>query len=69
MIHLFIDRVNLFQRSNYAEVIFKFSQKETVALPNSIPKGDMKLILDVKTYSEHEMRVMILKANPLMYKN
>ena len=68
IIHLFIDRINLFQRSNYAEVVFKFSQKETVILPNSAPKGDLKLILDVKTHSEREMRIMILKSNPLMCK-
>jgi site-specific DNA recombinase len=67
VIHLFIERINLFQKSNYAEVIFKFSPKETIALDGS-SKSNMKLVLDVKTYSEHDRRVVVIKSNPLMYR-
>ena len=65
IIHLFIDRINLHQKSNYAEVVFKFSPKETVALDNS--KNNLKIVLDIKTYSKQEMLGILLKANPLMF--
>jgi len=69
IIHLFIDRINLHQKKNYAEVIFKFPVREVAgaAYVQTVP-NNINLIMDVKTMSEKEIRQKILIANPLMYK-
>jgi site-specific DNA recombinase len=67
IIHLFIERITLHAKSNYAEVIFKFPT--TTVISNTtldVSQPNMPLFLSVKTYSENEIRSMCIKANPLM---
>jgi len=69
-IHLFIERITLHAKSNYAEVIFKFPT--TTVISNTtldVSQPHMPLFLNVKTYSEGEVRSKIIEANPLMGKN
>jgi chromosome segregation ATPase len=70
ILHLFIERINLFHKSNYCEVFFRFPSSINVRL-NSVTKtskeSDMYLVLHVKTLSERERRRDILISNPGMY--
>jgi site-specific DNA recombinase len=71
ILRLFVERITLFHKQNYAEVVFKFPVKTNV--PTNAPAeisgdGQMRLVLHVKTKSEHERRQEILKSNPGMYK-
>lgn len=60
ILRLFIERINLFHLQNYAEVFFRFpasinmKQDETTKVISQ--QNDLKLILHVKTISEHERR-------------
>lgn len=72
ILRLFVERITLFHKQNYAEVVFKFPVKTNV--PTNAPAeisndGQMRLVLHVKTKSEHQRRQEILKSNPAMYKS
>ena len=70
IIRFFIERVSLYARDNYAEVVFRFPQTtetKSVKLVSQQPTDFFPLILNIKTMSENERRVQILKSNPLMY--
>lgn len=70
VIHLFIERITLHARSNYAEVIFKFPTTTVISNTSlDVSQPNMPLFLNVKTYSEGEVRSKIIEANPLMGKN
>lgn len=57
---LFVEKITIYSRSNYAEIVFRFRN-------NDQEKAEVPLIVKIKTLSENEIRVQILKANPLMY--
>ncbi len=70
IIRFFIERITLYARDNYAEVVFRFPQTtetKSVKLVSQQPTDFFPLILNIKTMSENERRVQILKSNPLMY--
>ena len=70
IIHLFVERINLFYKSNYAEVSFRFPATASVKLNSAtkISRGnDLYLVLNVKTLSERERRRDILVSNAGMY--
>lgn len=71
ILRLFVERINLFHKQNYAEVFFRFPSSVRVASDKHVnvvsQQEDMKLILHVKTLSEHQRRAEILKSNPGMY--
>jgi site-specific DNA recombinase len=71
ILRLFVERITLFHKQNYAEVVFKFPTKTSV--PTVVPAeisgdGQMRLVLHVKIKSEHQRRQEILKNNPAMYR-
>lgn len=70
IVHLFIERINLFYKNNYAEVVFKFPATTNVVL-NSVDRvskeNDLYLVLHVKTLSQKERSKNLLIANPGMY--
>lgn len=71
ILRLFIERINLFPKRNYAEVFFRFpiatriTDNERVEAVSQ--QDSMRLILHIKTLSEHERRRDILVSNPGMY--
>jgi site-specific DNA recombinase len=67
ILRLFIEKISLFIKDNYAEVVFRF--------PASIksPSGNqtdqkMRLVLHVKIHSEKERRIQIFQSVPKMCK-
>jgi site-specific DNA recombinase len=71
ILRLFVERITVFHKQNYVEVVFKFPTKTVV--PNDVPAeisgdGQMRLVLHVMIKSEHQRRQEILKSNPAMYK-
>lgn len=67
IIHLFIERITLHAKSNYTEVIFKFPTTTVISNTSlDVSQPNMPVFLNVKTYSENEIRSMCIKANPLM---
>jgi len=70
IIRFFIERITLYAKDNYAEVVFRFPQTtetKSVKLVSQQPTDFFPLILNIKTMSENERRIQILKSNPLMY--
>ena len=70
IVRFFIERITLYARDNRAEVVFRFPntiETTSVKLVSQKPTDFFPLILNIKTMSENERRVQILKANPLMY--
>lgn len=70
IIRFFIERIVLYAKDNRAEVVFRFPQTtetKSVKLVSQQPTDFFPLILNIKTMSENERRVQILKSNPLMY--
>ena len=70
ILRLFIERITLHHKQNFAEVVFKFPTKATV--PVEVPVkvsnyGQMRLTLHVKTLSEKQRSSQLLKNNPGMY--
>ncbi len=70
ILRLFIERITLHHKSNFAEVVFKFPTKTSV--PTEAPaevsnNGQMRLILHVKTLSEKQRSAHLLRNNPGMY--
>lgn len=72
ILHLFVERINLFHRENYAEVFFRFptsfSVKHTEGINVVSQPSDLHLVLHIKTLSERERRRDLLVSNPRMYK-
>jgi hypothetical protein len=71
--HLFIDRISLYAKDDYASVVFKFPRSietKSVKLEPSesgLPDKHFPLVLNIKTMTLSERQTQILKANPLMY--
>lgn len=67
IVHLFIERINLFHRYNYAEVFFRFpvslNVKTSEDVKVAIKPDDLRLVLHVKTLSETERRREIMFSN------
>lgn len=67
ILHLFVERINLFHKSNYAEVFFKFPVSTTVKHGEGVSvvsqPNDFHLVLHVKTLSERERRHDIVVSN------
>ncbi|MFA5736697.1 MAG: hypothetical protein WC893_00830 [Candidatus Paceibacterota bacterium] len=72
ILRLFIERINLFPKKNYAEVFFRFPVSTRVMSDKHIEpvsqQDNMRLILHIKTLSQHERSRDLLVANPGMYK-
>jgi site-specific DNA recombinase len=71
ILRLFVERITLFHKQGYAEVVFKFPTH--TALPSDIPVSvsqgnQMRLVLHVKILTEKERQSQRLKSNPAMYK-
>jgi hypothetical protein len=74
ILHLFVERINLFHKNNYAEVFFKFPTSTNVKLDEGINvishQDDLHLILHVKTLSERErsQEIMVSGLNNMYTK-
>lgn len=73
ILHMFVERLTLFPKENYAQVVFKFPSDiditkvdKTVSLTPTNDKS-FPLVLNVRTMTEKERRVEVIKTNPLMY--
>jgi site-specific DNA recombinase len=69
ILRLFIEKITLYHRKGYAEVVFKFPTNTTVpkSVPASVSEGKhMRLVLHVKILSEKERRQQIIKTVPAM---
>lgn len=71
ILRLFVERITLYHKQGYAEVVFKFPTH--TAIPKNIPASvsednHMRLTLHVKIKSEKQRRREIIKTNPAMYK-
>jgi site-specific DNA recombinase len=71
ILRLFVERIVLYQKQGYAEVVFKFPTYS--AVPDTVPasvslENQMRLVLHVKILSEKQRRQEILKSNPAMYR-
>jgi len=73
ILHMFVERITLFPKENYAQVVFKFPSDidvtkidKTVSLSPSNDKS-FPLVLNIRTMTEKERRVEVIKTNPLMY--
>ncbi|KKR50312.1 MAG: hypothetical protein UT84_C0012G0015 [Candidatus Curtissbacteria bacterium GW2011_GWA1_40_16] len=73
ILHMFVERITLFPKENYAQVVFKFPSDSSVAQVDKVislsPSSDKSfpLVLNIRTMTEKERRVEIIMANPLMY--
>lgn len=69
IVSLFIERVNLHAKEDYAEVVFKFpSYTDTTGAKGTPIKGkDFPLVLNIRTITETERKAFILRNNPGMY--
>jgi len=71
ILRLFIERITLYQKSGYAEVVFKFPIHTSV--PNTAPESvsqdnKMRLVLHVKILSEIQRRKQIFKHSLGLYR-
>lgn len=73
VLHLFVERITLFPKENYAKVVFKFPSEANVSRVDrtvSLDPNDSSffpLVLNIRTLSERERRADILRSNPGMY--
>ncbi|MFA7302456.1 MAG: hypothetical protein WC030_01790 [Candidatus Paceibacterota bacterium] len=71
ILRLFVERINLFHKQNYAEVFFRFPVSTRVDKDERImsvsQRDDMRLIIHVKTLSKQERSRNLLVSNPGMY--
>lgn len=73
IISIFIERITLYAREDYAEVVFRFHRDVDVSGANKATPvcgdvcGGFNLVLLIKTISEKERRSFILRMNPGMY--
>lgn len=69
ILRLFVERITLHHKSNYAEVVFKFPIKTSIPfdVPTPVSFGNqMRLVLHVKIKSERDRRKEIISTNPAM---
>lgn len=73
ILHMFVERITLFPKENWAQVVFRFPSDvdvtkvdKTVSLSPSNDKS-FPLVLNIRTMTEKERRVEVIKTNPLMY--
>ncbi len=70
ILRLFVERITLKHRENFAEVVFKFPVSTTVSTiaPSDITTdGQMRLVVHVKVLSEKQRSAELLRGNPGMY--
>jgi site-specific DNA recombinase len=72
VIRLFIERITLYAKENYASVVFKFPSSTDTAnvragTPVSQEDKSFPLVLNIKTKTQNERRAEILRNNPLMF--
>jgi len=73
ILHMFVERLSLFPKENYAQVVFKFPSDSSVAQVDKTvslnPSNDKSfpLVLNIRTMTEKERRGEIIRINPLMY--
>lgn len=72
IIRLFIERLTLHAKEDYASVMFRFpssTETTTVRLGSKVPQEEKSfpLVLNIKTITELERRQQIIRANPAMY--
>jgi len=71
ILRLFVERITLYHKENYAEVVFKFPTHTAVpgTVPATVSQDDhMRLVLHVRIYSEKERRIQIFQSVPEMCK-
>lgn len=68
ILRLFVEKISLFIKDNYAEVVFRFPSSIKSPTEKQETNHKMRLVLHVKIYSEKERRIQILKSVPEMYK-
>lgn len=70
ILRLFVERITLKHKENFAEVVFKFPISTTVSTiaPTDITTdGQMRLVVHVKVLSEKQRSADLLRNNPGMY--
>ena len=72
IIRLFIERITLHAKEDYASVVFTFpdsTETATVKLGKKVSQENKSfpLVLNIKTITEAERRAEIIRSNPLMY--
>jgi hypothetical protein len=70
ILRLFVERITLKHKENFAEVVFKFPINTTVSTlaPSDITTdGQMRLVVHVKVLSEKQRSADLLRGNPGMY--
>lgn len=72
IVRLFVERITLHAKEDYASVVFTFpgsTETATVKLGEKVSQENKSfpLVLNIKTISEAERRAEILRSNPLMY--
>lgn len=74
IIFLFIERITIYAKEDYVNVVFRFpsyTKTENISLAERVSQEkdeSFPLILNIKTISELERRIEVIKSNPLMYK-
>ena len=72
ILSLFIERINLYAKEDYVNVIFRFpsyTKTTDISLAKRVSQEEgesFPLVLDIKTISETERRAYIIKLNPMM---
>lgn len=72
IIRLFVERITLHAKEDFASVVFKFpgsTETATVKLGKKVSHESkmFPLVLNIKTITEAERRAEIIRSNPLMY--
>jgi site-specific DNA recombinase len=71
ILRLFVERITLKHKENFAEVVFKFpinTAVSTIAPSDITTDGQMRLVVHVKVLSEKQRSAELLRGNPGMYK-
>ena len=70
ILRLFVEKITLKHKENFAEVVFKFPVNTSVVNNEKVSTGDgqMRLVLHIKIKTETQRRREILINNPGMYK-
>ncbi|KND51233.1 MAG: site-specific DNA recombinase [Parcubacteria bacterium C7867-001] len=65
ILHLFVERITLYAKHNYAEVVFKFPTSTIVSGTQiDVPQKNIPLFLNIKTLPYEEGRLRMRKINP-----
>lgn len=70
ILRLFVERITLKHKENFAEVVFKFpinTAVSTLAPSDITTDGQMRLVVHVKVLSEKQRSAELLRSNPGMY--